>query len=96
MRLLQHVPGAAERIAILSELRRVTDGPVLVSFFDSHTLQHVRRVLRRATGKNRSGRSAIPRATFAAELQASGLRPLQWLAIRRFIAEQTLVLAARG
>jgi ubiquinone/menaquinone biosynthesis C-methylase UbiE len=95
MRLLQHLPHAKERTRILAELRRVTDGPVLVSFFDSRTLQHVRRVLRRATGKTRSGRCAITRTAFARELEAAGLRPLAWLALRRFIAEQTLVLTVR-
>lgn len=95
MRLLQHVPEAGERTRILAELRRVTDGPVLVSFFDSHSVLHLRRVLRRATGKTRSGRHAISRSTFTRDLHGAGLRPLAWHGLRRFIAEQTLVLAVR-
>lgn len=91
-RLLQHIPTAAERRQILGELRRVSRGVVLVSFFDRHSLQHLRRVVRRALGKPRSGRTAVGRRQFAAELRDSGLDPLRFVALRRFVAEQTLVL----
>lgn len=94
-RLLQHIPTATERIAILAELRRVTRGPIVVSFFDAHSLQHVRRLLRRVTGKNRSGRGAISRAALRQELLAAGLRPLAFAPLCRFVAEQTLVVCAR-
>jgi hypothetical protein len=94
-RLLQHVPTAVERIRILSELARTTRGPVVVSFFDSRSLQHLRRIVRRALGKRRSGRGALARQTFAQELAAAGLRPLRWQPLRRFVAEQTLVLCTR-
>jgi ubiquinone/menaquinone biosynthesis C-methylase UbiE len=93
LRLLHHVPGSRERTRMLGELARVCRGPVIVSFFDALCLQHLRRVLRRATGKPRSGRSALRRAVFAGELAAAGLRPVRWLALSRFLAEQTLVLA---
>jgi SAM-dependent methyltransferase len=93
-RLLQHIPTPAERIAILTELARVTRGPVVVSFFDAHSLQHGRRVLRRATGKPRSGRGAITRAELCRELQQAGLRAVAFAPLWRFVAEQTLVLCA--
>jgi ubiquinone/menaquinone biosynthesis C-methylase UbiE len=91
-RLLQHIPTAAERHGILRELARVSRGPVVLSFFDARSLQHWRRVLRRATGKKRSGRAAVARAAFLAELRAAGLEPVMVRALRRFVAEQTLVL----
>jgi SAM-dependent methyltransferase len=91
-RLLQHIPTAVERIDILRELARVCRGPIVVSFFDARSLQHARRVLRRAFGKRRSGRAAVSRAAFLGELRAAGLRPLAVRALRRFLAEQTLVL----
>ena len=94
-RLLQHIPTAVERIDILRELARVCRGPIVVSFFDAHSLQHARRLLRRAVGKKRSGRAAVGRGAFLRELRAAGLRPLAVRALRRFIAEQTLVLCER-
>ncbi len=91
-RLLQHLPQPEERIAVLAELRRVSRGPVIISFFDAHSLLHLRRVLRRAIGKPRSGRSAIARRRFAAEAAAAGLRPVRLLSLGRFVAEQTFAL----
>lgn len=92
MRLLQHIPHAPERVRILAELRRVSRGPVIVSYFDARSLQHLRRLFRRATGKPRSGRSAIARASFAADARAAGLRVVAQQALRRFVTEQTLAL----
>lgn len=94
-RLLQHIPTAVERIDILRELRRVCRGPIVVSFFDACSLQHLRRVVRRWSGKPRSGRCAVRRQAFLAECRAAGLRPLAVRALRRFVAEQTLVLCER-
>lgn len=94
-RLLQHIPTPAERIDILRELARTTRGPIVVSFFDAHSLQHLRRLVRRTFGKNRSGRSAVPRRRFFAELQAAGLVVTAVAPLRRFLAEQTLVLCHR-
>jgi SAM-dependent methyltransferase len=91
-RLLQHIPTDVERIDILRELARVTRGPIVVSFFDSCSLQHLRRLVRRRCGKVRSGRSAVSRRTFLAELRAAGLEVCAIAPLRRFVAEQTLVL----
>lgn len=93
MRLLQHIATPVERIDILGELGRVSRGPVLVSFFDAGSLQHLRRRMRGLRGKRRSGRSAVTRRAFFEELRAAGLQPLDARALRRFVGEQTLVLA---
>jgi len=93
MRLLQHIATPVERIDILGELGRVSRGPVLVSFFDAGSLQHLRRRMRGLRGKRRSGRSAVTRRAFFDELRAAGLEPLDARALRRFVGEQTLVLA---
>ena len=95
-RLLQHIPTPAERIDILRELGRVARGPIVVSFFDAHSLQHVRRTVRRWFGKKKSGRSAVPRRAFLAECAAAGLEVVAVRALRRFLAEQTLVLLRRN
>ncbi|MEC9048533.1 MAG: methyltransferase domain-containing protein [Planctomycetota bacterium] len=92
MRLLQHIETSAERVQILGELRRVSRGPVVVSFFDAMSLQHLRRKLRSIRGKRASGRVAIQRADFAREADAAGLQVLTMSALRRFFGEQTLAL----
>lgn len=91
-RLLQHIPTAVERRDILRELARVTRGPIVVSFFDACSLQHLRRIVRRRFGKVRSGRSAVGRRAFFADLAAAGLEVRAVRPLRRFVAEQTLVL----
>jgi SAM-dependent methyltransferase len=95
-RLLQHIPTPVERIAILRELARVSRGPIVVSFFDACSLQHLRRVLRRCLGKPRSGRSAVGRSAFLGECSAAGLVPVAVRSLRRFVAEQSLVLCRRA
>jgi SAM-dependent methyltransferase len=94
-RLLQHIPTADERIAILRELARVCRGPIVLSFFDAVSLQHLRRQLRRRLGKSCSGRSAVARPALRRELARAGLRPLAFAALRRFLSDQTLVLCRR-
>lgn len=95
-RLLQHIPTGVERIDILRELARVTNGPIVVSFFDARSLQHLRRRVRRVLGKRRSGRSAIRRAELLSDLAAAGLTALAFAPLRRFVSDQTLVLCARS
>lgn len=94
-RLLQHIPTADERITILRELCRVSRGPIVVSFFDACSLQHLRRRVRRRLGKRRSGRSAVSRRAFGRELSAAGLQLVAITALRRFVSDQTLVLCCR-
>lgn len=91
-RLLQHLGVRADRVRVLSEIRRVNRGSVILSFFDAHSLLHLRRTLRRALGKKRSGRSAISRRQLGLDLAEAGLEPVRWLPLQRFVAEQTFVL----
>ena len=94
-RLLHHVPSSRERVAILRELRRVTDGPVILSFFHSMSLQHARRVVSRRLGRRRSGRCAISLRRMLADLEEAGLRATAFHPLAPFISEQWLVLAER-
>ncbi len=93
LRLLQHIPHAAERVQILTELARVSRGPVLFSFFHAMSLQHGRRKIRRMLGKRNSGRQAISWRQCCQEMSQAGLRPVAWQPLRRFVSEQWLVLA---
>jgi 2-polyprenyl-3-methyl-5-hydroxy-6-metoxy-1,4-benzoquinol methylase len=95
MRLFQHLPAPADRIACLAELRRVTRGPILLSFFHAWSLQHARRVLHRVlarlTGRRHSRRHAITLATLAAEAAAAGLVVTRSRPLLRFVSEQWIV-----
>lgn len=93
MRLLHHIPGSEERRRILAELRRVSRGPVILSFFHSISLQHARRQLARRLGKTRSGRCAIRLSVLRADLAAAGLEVIATRPLQRFVSEQWLVLA---
>ncbi len=96
MRLLHHIPRSAERVAILTELRRVTDGPILLSFFHSLCLQHLRRVVTRALRlKPRSGRCAVRVAQIRRDLEAAGLRAVADAPLLPWISEQWLIRAER-
>jgi ubiquinone/menaquinone biosynthesis C-methylase UbiE len=94
MRLLQHIATPDERITILRELARVSRGPIVVSFFDACSLQHLRRRLRPLLGKRRSGRFALSRRSFGKELATSGLEMHSMRALARFVGEQTIVLCS--
>lgn len=93
MRLLHHIPESAERRRILAELRRVSRGPVILSFFHSVCLQHARRRLARRLGKTRSGRCAIRYSVLRGDLAAAGLQVVAVRPLLRFVSEQWLVLA---
>ena len=93
LRLMQHLADRDQRLRVLAELRRVTAGPLIVSFFDRCSLQHGRRVLRRWLGNARSNRGALSRSGFHGELRFAGWQPVRTVALLRFFSEQTLVLA---
>lgn len=90
MRLLHHFSESADRIAILSELARVSADLVLVSYYESRSLEGMRRRWRR---KRPSGRVGIPAAGFRADLAAAGLSPLRRASLLPLVREQNLVLA---
>lgn len=93
-RLLHHVPLASDRVRILAELRRVSEGPVIASFFHAVSLQNARRALaRRLRGKRRSSRGGITLRAFLRDLAAAGLELVAARPLLPFVSEQWLVLA---
>jgi hypothetical protein len=94
-RLLHHIPTSAERVRILAELARVTDGPVVLSVFHAVCLQNARRTLARRLGKRRSGRTAITLARILADLRDAGLRARAFAPLLPLVSEQWLILAER-
>jgi hypothetical protein len=81
-----------DRRRVLAELRRVTRGAFVVSFYDSATFQAWRTKKRRAV---RGSRKPIARDEFVADLAASGLAPLEFSRPLPWIAEQTFVAVGR-
>jgi SAM-dependent methyltransferase len=94
MRLLHHIGSSEERRRILRELHRVTDGPVVVSFFHSLSVQHGRRVLGRLLGRRHTGRCAVTWRVFRRDIEAAGFTPVATRPLARFVSEQWLVLLA--
>lgn len=87
-RLLHHFAESPTRRAALAELRRICRGPVIVSFFNSFSLDAVARRLRQTVGiRKKRGvedpRACIPMRVFASDVAAAGLRieakiPARW------------------
>ncbi len=93
IRLLHHLP-KDDRRRVLAELRRVTCGPFVVSWFDRATLQALRAAPKRRD-RDRGSRRAISRSEFLSDLEATGLG---WIRAARplpLVAEQTLVVVGR-
>ncbi len=93
-RLLHHVARREDRVRILTELRRVSQGPVILSFFHAVSLQNARRALARSLrGKRRSSRGGITLRAFLRDLCAAGLELDAARPLFPFVSEQWLVLA---
>ena len=92
-RLLHHLPETEQRLQVLRELRRVSDGPLIFSFFHSASIQHVRRVVRRRFGKKRSSRGGISWRRLLVELQEAGYRVKAAHGLAPLVSEQWIVLA---
>jgi ubiquinone/menaquinone biosynthesis C-methylase UbiE len=96
-RLLHHVPTSEARVRLLAELARVSEGPMIVSFFHSFCVQHLRRwVSRKWRHKPRSSRGGVTLRTFLCDLREAGLRPVAARPLLPLWSEQWLVLAMRN
>ncbi len=93
VRLLHHFPASGDRRRILRELRRVSRGKVVLSYYRAATLEGLRRRLR---PKRPSGRTGLSGAALRADLAAAGLRLLRSRSLLPLVREQTLVLAGRA
>jgi 2-polyprenyl-3-methyl-5-hydroxy-6-metoxy-1,4-benzoquinol methylase len=93
-RLFHHFTESSTRLRALKELRRISRGPVIISFFNSFALdatyRRIVKMLRRRTPKDRI---PIPYTVFHGELQASGFRVQQRIAVRWGISPQWYVVA---
>lgn len=91
VRLLHHLR-ADDRRRVLAELRRVSRGPFIVSFYDAATFQAWKAKRKRAA---KGSRKPVARAEFAADLASLGLAALASSRPLPFIAEQMFVAVGR-
>ncbi len=91
VRLLHHLR-TDDRRRVLAELRRVSRGTFIVSFYDAAAFQAWKAKKQRA---KKGSRKPIPRAEFLADLAATGLAAIGFSRPLPFIAEQTFVAVAR-
>lgn len=93
-RLFHHFTEHATRLRALRELRRISRGPVIISFFNSFALNaayhRVKNILRRRVLHDRI---PIPFKTFHAEIQSAGFRVQKKIAIRWGISPHWYVVA---
>lgn len=93
-RLFHHFTESGTRLRALGELRRISRGPVILSFFNSFALDAVYRRLRdKVRGRTRRDRIPIPYSTFRAELLAAGFRIQGKIAVRWGISPHWYVVA---
>lgn len=89
-RLIHHLPTAEERSALLRSLRAVSRRWVLMSWFDSFSLQHLRRAVRRPLRTSR--RHAVRASVLEREAAQAGLRTRTVRALRPLVSELSFSL----
>jgi 2-polyprenyl-3-methyl-5-hydroxy-6-metoxy-1,4-benzoquinol methylase len=97
-RLFHHFAEPATRVAALQELRRISHGPLIVSFFNSFALDAVRFKLKhKLRGTVPSDRIPIPLDEFSQDIDASGLTIITSHAVMWGLSPMWhLVLGPRG
>lgn len=95
-RLLHHFVEANNRMRALTELARISKGPVIVSFFNAFALDAVKFKLKHAlSGKVPNDRVPIPMGEFTEDAKKAGLRVDQSYPTRWGISPQWYVLLRR-
>ena len=88
-RLFQYFSEPHERQLALNELRRISSGPIIVSFLCNWSIDAIAYTIRRALHLTRE-RSCKPisATTFAKDIRAAGLVVERWIAMRPFISKR--------
>jgi hypothetical protein len=95
-RLFHHFTESTTRTRALAELRRISRGPVIVSFFDSATLgAKTRSLMNLLRGRTPKGRRPIPMAAMLADARAAGLALDGVFRTRGRISPQTYIRLRR-
>ena len=93
-RLFHHFTESGTRLRALKELRRISRGPVIISFFNSFALDAAyRRISDIMRGRTPKDRIPIPYRVFQGELQAAGFRVQKTIAVRWGVSPHWYVVA---
>jgi SAM-dependent methyltransferase len=96
-RLLHHFYEPATRRNALAELRRITRGPIVASFFTIRSLDGVKFHARdRLRSRRATDRVPILPRVLEADARAAGLRVERWLATRPMISKQCYAAMVRA
>jgi SAM-dependent methyltransferase len=96
IRLFHHFDDAATRRRALAELRRICRGPIVVTFLNSFALDRVTYWLRARIKRKRGlSQRPIPLKTFAADIEAAGLRIERKIAARWGISNRWFLVLGR-
>jgi SAM-dependent methyltransferase/protein-S-isoprenylcysteine O-methyltransferase Ste14 len=96
-RLFHHFSESATRVLAFGELRRISRGPIIVSFFDAAALDaKARAVMNRIRRRVPRARRPIPMAAFLADARAAGLVANGTFRTRGCISPQTYVRLVRA
>jgi ubiquinone/menaquinone biosynthesis C-methylase UbiE len=96
IRLFHHFADSETRRRALSELRRISRGPIVATFLNSFALDRVSYWLKdRLRGRRREAQLPIPLKTFAADIAAAGLRIDRKLAAHWGISSRWFLVLSR-
>jgi SAM-dependent methyltransferase len=92
-RIFQYFSEPGERLLALRELRRISSGPVIVSFLCNWSIDALWRSIRSALGLARLRKCPpISPLTFAKEIRSAGFRIKCWIAMRPFLSRRWYVV----
>lgn len=91
IKLLGHVP-PEQRIGILRELKRVSRGKVVVSYYYSSILHNFKRRLKKVLKKTCSPWYPVTRRELAREVESAGLKISREIPVARFLSETKILL----
>ena len=96
MRLFHHLPRSEDRRAVLTELRRVARGPVILSFYRTNRLHILQRKLRKALQGKAYEIRMITGRMFRDEVEAAGLRVVRVVPLFRGLHAQHIAVLEAG
>jgi ubiquinone/menaquinone biosynthesis C-methylase UbiE len=96
IRLFHHFTDSETRRRALSELRRISRGPIVVTFLNSFALDRATYWLRhKLKGKKQTTQLPIPFKTFAADIDAAGLKVDRKIAAHWGISSRWFLVLSR-
>jgi SAM-dependent methyltransferase len=92
IRFMHHLAGKEQRLTALEELRRVVQGPIVVSFWTRFNVQHMRRCIKRLFGRRPSARHALRLKQYKNEVKSAGLSVKRVRFLYPFVSETVYLL----